>query len=173
MPGTVDDFMNRFGSNQTIDDHEAAQYHDRFTSTHENDREFNNQAYHEGATEYLGKLPDDQFHSAAQKAVAQAAPQERQGLLGTLMGALGGQAGGVGAIAQRLGLGSTDPSTMNESDAARVLDYARREQPEALRKTVEEKPWFVKAMGSPVVMGALAIAAAKLVSNQRKNAQGR
>ncbi len=171
MPGTVDDFMSRFGSKQTVDDREAAQYHERFVSKDENDRDFDNQAYHEGATEYLGKLPDDQFQSAARNAVMQAPPQERQGLLGTLMGALGGQGGGIGAIASRLGLGSTDPNQMNDEDAARVLDYARREQPEALRKTVEEKPWFVKAMGNPILMGALAMAAAKLVSNQRKNSQ--
>ena len=36
-----------------------------------------------------------------------------------------------------------------------------------LQKTVQEKPWFVKAIGNPVVMGVLAMAAAKLVSSQR------
>ena len=50
------------------------------------------------------------------------------------------------------------------------MNYARKEQPEALQKTVAEKPWFVKAMGNPIVMGALAVAAAKLLSSQRKNA---
>jgi hypothetical protein len=33
MPGTVDDFMNRFAGGGTIDDNEAQQYHDRFVST--------------------------------------------------------------------------------------------------------------------------------------------
>ena len=51
---------------------------------------------------------------------------------------------------------------MSEEDAARVMNYARRERPELLSKTVEEKPWFLKAMGNPVIMGALAIAATKL-----------
>jgi hypothetical protein len=32
---------------------------------------------------------------------------------------------------------------------------------------VQEKPWFVKALGNPVVMGALTMAAAKLLSNRR------
>ena len=67
-----------------------------------------------------------------------------------------------------LGLGSTDPNKMSEDDAARVMNYARKEHPELMRQTVEEKPWFVKAMGNPVVMGALTMAAAKLLSNQRK-----
>ena len=48
------------------------------------------------------------------------------------------------------------------------MNYARKERPELMQKTVEEKPWFVKAMGNPVVMGALTVAAAKLLSNQRK-----
>jgi len=171
MPGTVDDFMARFGGNQTVDDREAAQYHDRFVSIHEDDRHFDNRTYHEAATQYLGKLPDDDFHQAARNAVAQAPPQERAGLLGGLMGALGG-GGAMGGIAKMLGLSSTDPNRMSEDDAARVMNYARKERPEALRQTVEQKPWFVKALGNPVVMGALTMAAAKMVSNQRKGGGG-
>ncbi|MDQ3622569.1 MAG: hypothetical protein M3463_08785 [Verrucomicrobiota bacterium] len=174
MPETVDDFMRRFGGKETVDDREATQYFDRFVSTKDDDRDFDNEAIHHGATEYLGKLPDDQFQEAARSAYKQAAPPERQGLIGGLLSALGGGggAGGLAGIASKLGLGSTDPSQMNEDDAARVMNYARRERPELLRKTVEEKPWFVKAMGNPVVMGALGIAAAKLLSNQRRKSGG-
>jgi hypothetical protein len=50
------------------------------------------------------------------------------------------------------------------------MNYARSEHPEVLQKTVQEKPWFVKAMGNPVLMGVLAMAAAKLVSSQRPKA---
>src|SRR6478752_9229899 len=109
MPGTVDDFMSRFGGNQTVDDRDAAQYHDRFTSEHPEDRDFDNRTYHEAATEYLGKLPPDQFSQAARSAVSQAPPQERQGLLGGLLNSLGGSGGGLGGLARSLGLGSTDP----------------------------------------------------------------
>lgn len=173
--------MKRFGAGGTVDDEQAAQFHERFVSTHPDDSEFDNRAYHEGATEYLGKLPDNQFRESARNAVAQAPPEERQSLLGSLLGALAGGAagaaasgtsesggGGLAGIARMLGLGSTDPKEMSDDDAARVMNYARKEQPEALRQTVEEKPWFVKAMGNPVVMGALTLAAAKLLSNQRK-----
>lgn len=178
MPDTVDDFMKRFGAGGTVDDEQAAQYHDRFVSTHADDSQFENRVYHEGATEYLGKLPDGQFHEAARNAVAQAPPQERQGILSTLMGALSGggasggsaagMGGGLAGIASMLGLGSTDPKQMSDDDAARVMNYARKENPEALRQTVAEKPWFIKAMGNPIVMGALTMAAAKLLTNQRK-----
>ncbi len=181
MPDTVDDFMRRFAGGGTIDDVDASRFHDRFVSTHPDDAQFNNQAYHEAATQYLGQLPGDQFRDAARNAVAQAPPQEKAGLLGGLLSALGGAAGasptaagasagagGLAAIAGMLGLGSTDPNKMSEDDAARVMDYARKEHPEVLQQTVQEKPWFVKAMGNPVVMGALTLAAAKLLSNQRK-----
>jgi len=181
MPGTVDDFMKRFGGDGTLDDGEAQQYHERFVSTHEKDRDFDNRMYHEGATEYLGKLPDDQFQQAARNAVAQVPAPEREGLLGGLLGALGGAAtggmsgrggglggGGLGGIAQMLGLGSTDPKRMSEDDAAKLMNYARKENPAALRQAVEEKPWFVKAMGNPIVMGALTMAAAKMLSNRRR-----
>jgi hypothetical protein len=179
MPETVDDFMRRFGGGGTVDDEDAVKYHDRFISTRPEDRHFDNRAYHEAATEYLGKLPDDQFEDAARNAVAQAPSQEKAGLLGGLLSALSGSAGNAGAstgagglaeIASMLGLSSTDPKKMSEDDAARVMNYARKENPDALRQTVEEKPWFVKALGNPVVMGALTLAAAKLLSNRGKNA---
>jgi hypothetical protein len=190
--------MKRFGNEGTIDDREAQKYHDRFVSTHENDRDFDNDAYHQGATEYLGKLPDDQFHQAARTAVSQAPPQEREGLLGGLLGALGGAAmggmgnrsgggggiadmlgglagggggaaaGGLGGLAKMLGLGTTDPRQMSEDDAAKLMNYARKENPEALRQTVQEKPWLMKAMGNPIVMGALTMAAAKMLNNRRR-----
>lgn len=171
MPDNVDDFMRRFGGSNTVDDRDAASFHDRFTSTKDDDRDFDNRTYNESATEYLGKLPDDQFQQAARSAVSHAPPQEREGLLGNLMGALGGGAAG-GGLAQMLGLGSDDPRKMSDDDAARLMNYARREKPEVLRQTVEEKPWFVKAMGNPVVMGALTLAATKLLSGQRKRGGG-
>ena len=173
MINTIDDFMKRFGSGETVDDQQAAQLHDRFVSARTEDSQFDNRAYHEAAAEYIGRLPDDQFRNAARNAVTQVPPQQRQDLLGGLLGALqggGGGAGGLGGIASMLGLSSTDPNKMSGDDAAKVMDYARKENPQALQQTVQEKPWFIKALGNPVVMGALTVAAAKLLSNQRKSA---
>jgi hypothetical protein len=167
MPGTVDDFMNRFGGGGTIDDSEAQQLHDRFVSTNPADSAFDNQTYHQSATEYLGKLPDDQFQDAARNAYNQAGPQDRLGLLGGLLGALAGGAAS-GDLANKIGLASTDPSKMSADDAARLMNYARTEQPDALKKTVQEKPWFVKAMGNPIIMGVLAVTAAKMIGSQKR-----
>ena len=167
MAETVDDFMRRFGGGGTVDEEEAAQYHDRFVSTKPEDSQFDNRTYQQGAAEYLGKLPDDQFHDAARNAVSQALPQQRQDLLGTLLNALGGSGDGLGTIASTLGLGTTDPSKMSGDDAARLLNYTRQQRPELLQQTVQEKPWFVKAMGNPIVMGALGMAAMKLLGQRR------
>ena len=111
---------------------------------------------------------------------------QRQDLLGSLLGALGGAGGlagmiggmsgaganapggGLAGIAKMLGLTSTDPRQMSNDDAAKVINYARTERPELIQQTVAEKPWFMKAMGNPVVMGALAVAAAKLLNNTRR-----
>ena len=159
--------MNRFGGGGTIDDSQAQELHDRFVSTSPDDRAFDNQTYHQSATEYLGKLPDDQFQDAARNAYNQAGPQDRQGLLGGLLGALAGGAAS-GDLANKIGLASTDPSKMSADDAARLMNYARTEQPDALKKTVQEKPWFVKAMGNPIIMGVLAVTAAKMIGSQKR-----
>ena len=86
----------------------------------------------------LGKLPDDQFRQAAGNAVAQMPQQQRAGLLDTLMGALGGAgaAGGIGGLVNMLGLGTSDPNQMSADDAAKLMNYARKEQPQ-----VFSKPW--------------------------------
>ena len=90
MPGTVEDFMRRFGGDGTIDDREAEQYYDRFASTRSEDREFDNATMSQGTTEYLGQLPDEHFEQAAHTAFAQAPPAQRQGWLSSLLGALRG-----------------------------------------------------------------------------------
>src|SRR5215472_407008 len=111
MINNVDDFMKRFGSEKTVDDQEAGQLHDLFVSTRPEHSQFDNGTYQRAATEYLGKLPDDQFRDAARNAVAQVPPQQRQDLLGGLLGAIqggsaggGAGAGGLGGIARMLGL---------------------------------------------------------------------
>lgn len=186
MSNTIDDFLKLFGGDSTVNEQQAAQFHDRFVSTKPEDSHFDNSAYHDAVAQHLETLPNDQFQEMAKNAIAQTPPQERQDLLGNLLGALGGAGGlsgvmssmgggagggeaGLAGIAKMLGLGSTDPSQMSNDDAAKVINYARTERPELMRQTVAEKPWFVKALGNPIVMSALTMAAAKLLSNRRSN----
>lgn len=171
MPGTVDDFMQKFGGSNTVSDQDAShqqaasQYFDQFASTNPNDSAFDNTAMHQGATEYLGKMPDDQFQQAAGNAFAQAAPAQQQGLLGSLLGGLQNKGVGLGSLAGMLGLGSTNPQQMTADDYARVANYARTQHPDVMQQTVAQQPWFVKAMGNPIVMGALGMIASRMMRN--------
>lgn len=190
MSGNLEDFISSFTGGAAANPNAAEQYHDRFVSKDENDRDFDNQAYQKGAADYLEKLPDDQSQNAARNAVSQVAPEQRADLLGGLLNSLGGAGGagpmggsgggvagmlgglaaggGLGGLAKMLGLGTTNPRDMSDDDAAKVMDYARKQNPDALRQAVQEKPWFVKAMGNPVVMGALTMAASHLLSRRRR-----
>ena len=76
--------------------------------------------------------------------------------------------GGLGSLAGLMGLGTTDPRQMGANDITRIMDYARREKPEALRTVVQEQPWLVKALGNPIVMSALGAAASRLMSRGRR-----
>jgi len=163
MPATVDDFIKNFGGAGAVDDQQASQYFDRFASTRPEDREFDNQALHQGATEYLGQLPQDQFHQAAQNAFSQAEPAQRQGLLGGLMGALAGRGLNMGSLGSQLGLSSTNPQQMGASDYARLANYTRENHPEIMQQHVQSQPWLVKAMGNPIMMGALGVVASRML----------
>src|SRR4051812_48065728 len=105
MPGTVDDFIQRFGGQNTMDEREAAQHFDRFASHHPDDRDYDNHAMYSGASEYLGKSPENEFQQASQNAYAQATPDQQQGLVGSLMRALAGR-GTAGGLASLFGGGS-------------------------------------------------------------------
>ena len=174
MPGIVD-FINNFtggGSSSPgdMDQQQAAQIADRFTSTRPEDQEFNNQDFHQGASEYLGQMPEGQFHQAAQNAFNNASPDQRQGLLSGLLGSLAGKTGGAGALASQLGLQSTNPQQMGAADYSRLANYARTNHPDVLQDHVQSQPWLVKAMGHPVVMGALGLVAAKMASRMFRRA---
>ncbi len=162
--------MSRFGGSNTVSDQDAhqqaaSQYVDRFASNHPDDSGFDANTMHQGATEYLGKLPDDQFTQAATSAYSQANPAQQQSLASTLMGGLQGQGVGLSSLAGMLGLGSTNPQQMSADDYARAANYARREHPEVIQQTVAQQPWFMKAMGNPIVMGVLGIVAAKMAGS--------
>lgn len=163
MADTVDDFMRRFGGSGTIDDQQASQYYDRFASLDERDREFDNDTMQEGATEYLGKLPDQQFQEAARTAYSQAAPPQRQGVMQTILGGLQSKGVDVGSLGRRLGLGKIDPQHVEPDAYAKIANFARREHPEVIQQTVKEQPWFMKALGNPFVMGALGVVASRMM----------
>ena len=168
MPGTVDDFVRRFGGQGTMDDQEATQYLDRFASTDPNDRDFDNDTMYQGSTEYLGQLPQDQFQRAASNAFQHAPPQQRQGLLGGLLGGLQNSGENMSSLQSQLGLRSMDPQRMGPNEYARIADYARTQHPEVIQKQVKDQPWLLKAMGNPILMGALGVIASRMMKNRAR-----
>ena len=179
MPGTVDDFMRQFGGSDTMSDQQAAtfqgaphpdasHYYDRFASQHPDDHQFDSNDLHQGSAEYLGKLPDDQFQQAAQNAYSQASPTQQQGLIGSLLGGLQGKGVGLGSLAGMLGLGSNNSQQMSADDYAKVANYTRSQHPDVMQQTVSQQPWFMKAMGNPIVMGALGLIASRMMRNLGK-----
>jgi hypothetical protein len=163
MASTVQDFVKAFTHPSGTGGQDASQYMDRFASDRPEDQEFDTHEFHSGASEYLRQMSEDQFHSAATNAFSQAAPQQRHGLLSSLMGALSGRGLDIGSIASQLGLGSTNPQNMGATDYARLANYARMNHPQAIQDHVQSQPWLVKAMGNPVVMGALGLVASRML----------
>lgn len=167
---TVDDFLQKFSGPGTMNDEQAAQqaaqYHDKFVSSAPQDQDFDQQQLNEGATEYLGKLPDDQFQRAASNAYDGLPQQQQQSLASTLLGALQGQGVNFGSLASTLGLSSNNPQNLTGDDYARIANYARHEKPEAMKEVVSEKPFWLRALGHPILMGALAMVASRMLRSR-------
>ena len=58
------------------------------------------------------------------------------------------------------------PNQMGPDEYARVANYARRQHPDVMEEQVRSQPWFIKAMGNPIVMGALGVIAAKMLQHR-------
>ena len=167
MPGTVDDFMRRFSGTGAMDDREASQYYDRFASTRPEDRDFDNDSMYEGASEYLGQMRDPDFEQAATQAYTRIPQQQQRGLLGSLLGGLQNRGVDLGSLQGQLGLSGTNPDRMGPQEYARLASYARRNHPDVMREQVREQPALLKAMGNPIVMGALGMVAARMLRKRR------
>jgi hypothetical protein len=165
---TVDDFIQRFSGNKTMDDREAASFLDRFASNDPNDRDFDNDTLYSSTTEYLGELPEPEFQQAAQNAYASAPPEQQQGLVGTLMRALQSRGVSPNSLGGLFGHSGNPPSHLDPTQYAQLANFARRQHPDAMREVVREQPWFVKAMGNPVVMGALGMVASRMIRNRTR-----
>ena len=89
--------------------------------------------------------------------------RQRQGWLSNVLGSLQGRGVDLGSLQHQLGLPSLSPTEMGPDEYARVANYARRQHPDVMEEQVRSQPWFVKAMGNPIVMGALGMIASKML----------
>ena len=151
-----------------MDDADAAHYLDRFASRDPRDDDFDHDTMATGATEYLGKLPEPQFQQAAQNAYSNASPDQREGLVGTLMRALQSRGVNLGSL---LGQNVNSPAQVNASQYAQIANYARQQHPDAMHEVVREQPWMMKAMGHPVMMGALGMIAGHIIKKRMQGGQ--
>lgn len=154
----VEDFMSRFSNPDTyVSPTEAAQRFERFSQNRNAD-------FDHALKSYISQADPDSFTRAAQNLN----PDERSGLATGLKNALQNAGVDVGAIARTLGLSSDDPRSMRADDLGRLAGYAQQNAPAALQKTAEEQPFFLKALGNPLVQGALAIMAARFLSKRNR-----
>jgi hypothetical protein len=155
---SVEDFMSRFSNPDTyVPPEEANERFERFARSGHPD-------FQQATRSYLSQMDPDQFAYAAQNL----GPDERAGFAGGLLNALGRGGIDLGSIGRMLGLSSTDPQQMQPQDIARLAGYAQRNAPGALQETASEKPFILKALGNPLVQGALAVMAARYMANRSR-----
>lgn len=183
MAGSLNDFLNLFGGEQEAHGGrtpvvgilekapDMAHYVDRFASNDPQDAQFENSQLYQGAADFLGQMSDEQFLGAAINAFNRADDVQRQGLAGGLLGALRGRGLDLGVAASMLGLNSTDPRRMGADDYARWANFARTQHPAVMQDVVRQQPWFLKALGNPVVASVLGTVAARMLNGRPQGLQ--
>ncbi len=72
------------------------------------------------------------------------------------------------SLGEKVGLSSTDPQQMGAQDIGRLAGYAQQNAPGALQQTAREQPFLLKALGNPLVQGAIAVMAARYLANRSR-----
>lgn len=132
-----------------------------------------------GGTNPLGNLGKGMLGSLAGSLVGNMLGGQMGGGMGSLAGSLagsmmGGQAaqGGLGGLANMLGLGHTDPQQMNEQDVAKLAAHAQQNNPGALAATAaqyQNQPDVLHSLlGNKALLLAGAGLAAGVMSGQLK-----
>jgi len=154
----VEDFMSRFSNPDTyVPPAEASRRFEQLNQVRHPDLD-------QAVRSYISQADPDAFARAAQNLD----PTERSGLASGLMNALKNAGIDIGAIARSLGLSTDDPRTMQADDLGRLAGYAQQNAPGALQQTAREQPFFIRALGNPLVQGALAIMAARYLSKRSR-----
>lgn len=154
----VQDFMTRFSDPHTyVPPEEVHQQFDRFAQA-------NHPEFQQAAGTMVSQMDPGQFVQAAQSLE----PTQRAGFAQVLANALGTAGLDLGGLASRLGLSTTDPRSMQPQDIGRLAGYAQQNAPGALQQAAREQPFILKALGNPLVAGALAIMGARYLSRMRQ-----
>jgi hypothetical protein len=103
---------------------------------------------------------EPQFRRAAEKMK----PNERAEIYHDLMGELEQRGLAPSWLQKLLGLGSTDPGKASSEDVARLSEYSRQNHPEAFKKVVADKPFFVRWLDKPLVAALVGVIAGKMLN---------
>ncbi len=157
----VSDFMNRFSDPDTyVAPDEVNQRFDRLAQA-------GHPELQRAAGSYISQMDPSQFAQAAQNME----PQQRAGFAGGLLGSLQKMLGlDASSLGDKIGLSSTDPQRMGAQDIGRLAGYAQQNAPGALQQTAREQPFLLKALGNPLVQGAIAVMAARYMANRSRQA---
>lgn len=154
----IEDFMSRFSDPDThVPPSEARQRFDQLSQS-------SHPEFRQAVSSYVSQMDPEQFTRAAQNLD----PDQRAGFATGLVNALKGVGIDLDLIAQSLGLSSTDPHQMRPDELGRLAGYAQQNAPQALQQTTREQPFIMKALGNPLVQGALAIMAARYMAKRSR-----
>jgi len=103
---------------------------------------------------------EPQFLRAAEKMQ----PHERAEIMQDLLGELKDRGLAPAWLKRLLGLNSADPQKAQPEDVARLSEYARQNHPDAFRRVIADKPFFVRWLDKPLVAALVGVIAGKLLN---------
>jgi hypothetical protein len=110
------------------------------------------------------RLSSDQVEPQFRRAAEKMRPHERAEIYHDLMGELERRGLAPSWLQKLLGLGSTDPGRASADDVARLSEYSRQNHPDAFKKVVADKPFFVRWLDKPLVAALVGVIAGKMLN---------
>jgi hypothetical protein len=151
------EFLKRFNDPNTyVSPDDAKQQFDRLMST-------GNPEFQKAASTMLSQMDSNQFSQAVHTMDA----TQRLSFVSKLVAALKDQGLKLESVASTLGVNAIDPSSMGPTEVGELARFAQRESPAALQNAAREEPSFLKALGNPLVAGAIAVMGATLLSRMK------
>ncbi len=102
----------------------------------------------------LSNLDTDEVQSGVANSASQMSPQQKGGLVGTLLGALGSSGGNIGSLLGQLGVDpsvASNPQNASPDDIGRLAAHAKENNPGVFGEAMSlysQHPTLVKALGT-------------------------
>lgn len=105
----------------------------------------------------MSGLDDQEVQQRVTNSANQMSPQQKGGIVGSLLGALGSSGGGIGSILGKLGIDqgvASNPQSASAEDIGKLAAHAKATDTGVFQKAMSfysEHPTLVKALGTVVV----------------------